>query len=54
MLPICVPQPRRIVFCVGSNDHAHAKALQTSVFKHNDANAETQPIVCAKVPGCAV
>lgn len=54
MVPSCVPQPRRIVFCVGRNDHAHAKELQISVFKHNDANSETWPTVCTKVPECAV
>ena len=54
MVPSCVPQPRRIVFCVGRNDHAHAKELQTSVFKHNDANPETWPTVCTKVLECAV
>ena len=54
MVPSCVPQPRRIVFCGGRNDHAHAKELQTSVFKHNDANLESWPIVFTKVPECVV
>ena len=54
MLPSCVPQPRLIVFCVGPNDHAHAKVLQTSVVKDNDANPETWPIVFTKVPECVV
>jgi hypothetical protein len=54
MVPSWAPQPRPIVFCVGRNHHALAKELQTSVFKDNDANPETRPIVCTKVPECAV
>lgn len=45
-----IPVPRRNVFCVGRNYHAHAKELQTSVFKDNDANPESWPIVFTKVP----
>lgn len=45
-----IPQPRRNVFCVGRNYHAHAKELQASVFKDNDANPEEWPIIFTKVP----
>lgn len=49
-----IPLPRRNVFCVGRNYHAHAKELQASVFKDNDANPESWPIVFTKVPECVV
>lgn len=49
-----IPQPRRNVFCVGRNYHAHAKELQASVFKDNDTNPESWPIVFTKVPECVV
>jgi 2-keto-4-pentenoate hydratase/2-oxohepta-3-ene-1,7-dioic acid hydratase in catechol pathway len=49
-----IPQPRRNVFCVGRNYHAHAKELQASVFKDNDANPDVWPIVFTKVPECVV
>lgn len=49
-----LPQPRRNLWCVGRNYHAHAKELQTSVFKDNDANPESWPIVFTKVPECVV
>lgn len=49
-----IPAPRRNVWCVGRNYHAHAKELQTSVFKDNDANPEAWPIVFTKVPECVV
>jgi 2-keto-4-pentenoate hydratase/2-oxohepta-3-ene-1,7-dioic acid hydratase in catechol pathway len=49
-----IPLPRRNVWCVGRNYHAHAKELQTSVFKDNDANPEAWPIVFTKVPECVV
>jgi 2-keto-4-pentenoate hydratase/2-oxohepta-3-ene-1,7-dioic acid hydratase in catechol pathway len=49
-----IPRPRRNIFCVGRNYHAHAKELQTSVFKDNDANPEAWPIVFTKVPECVV
>jgi 2-keto-4-pentenoate hydratase/2-oxohepta-3-ene-1,7-dioic acid hydratase in catechol pathway len=47
-----LPQPRRNLWCVGRNYHAHAKELQASVFKGNDANPESWPIVFTKVPEC--
>jgi 2-keto-4-pentenoate hydratase/2-oxohepta-3-ene-1,7-dioic acid hydratase in catechol pathway len=49
-----IPLPRRNVWCVGRNYHAHAKELQASVFKDNDANPESWPIVFTKVPECVV
>jgi len=49
-----IPFPRRNVFCVGRNYHAHAKELQASVFKDNDTNPDTWPIVFTKVPECVV
>lgn len=49
-----LPRPRRNLWCVGRNYHAHAKELQASVFKDNDANPESWPIVFTKVPECVV
>jgi 2-keto-4-pentenoate hydratase/2-oxohepta-3-ene-1,7-dioic acid hydratase in catechol pathway len=49
-----IPVPRRNIWCVGRNYHAHAKELQTSVFKDNDTNPEAWPIVFTKVPECVV
>lgn len=49
-----LPHPRRNLWCVGRNYHAHAKELQTSVFKDNDANPESWPIVFTKVPECVI
>ena len=49
-----IPLPRRNIWCVGRNYHAHAKELQASVFKGNDANPESWPIVFTKVPECVV
>jgi len=49
-----LPLPRRNLWCVGRNYHAHAKELSASVFKDNDANPETWPIVFTKVPECVV
>lgn len=46
-------QPRNL-FCVGRNYHAHAKELRDSVFKDNDANPESWPIVFTKVPQTVV
>jgi 2-keto-4-pentenoate hydratase/2-oxohepta-3-ene-1,7-dioic acid hydratase in catechol pathway len=47
-----LPVPRRNIFCVGRNYHAHAKELSGSVFKNNNANPESWPIVFTKVPEC--
>ncbi|CAN7757766.1 fumarylacetoacetate hydrolase family protein [Pseudorhodoferax sp. LjRoot39] len=49
-----LPKPRRNLWCVGRNYHAHAKELSASVFKDNDANPESWPIVFTKVPECVV
>ena len=49
-----LPAPRRNLFCVGRNYHAHAKELSASVFKDNDSNPESWPIVFTKVPETVV
>ncbi len=49
-----VPRPRRNIWCVGRNYHEHAKELQGSVFKANNANPAVWPIVFTKVPECVV
>ncbi|MDP3812566.1 MAG: fumarylacetoacetate hydrolase family protein [Hydrogenophaga sp.] len=49
-----LPEPRRNVWCVGRNYQEHAKELQASVFKDNDADPESWPIVFTKVPECVV
>jgi 2-keto-4-pentenoate hydratase/2-oxohepta-3-ene-1,7-dioic acid hydratase in catechol pathway len=49
-----LPLPRRNLWCVGRNYHAHAKELSASIFKDNDANPESWPIVFTKVPECVV
>lgn len=49
-----VPKPRRNIWCVGRNYHEHAKELQGSVFKANNANPAVWPIVFTKVPECVV
>jgi 2-keto-4-pentenoate hydratase/2-oxohepta-3-ene-1,7-dioic acid hydratase in catechol pathway len=43
-----IPQPRRNLWCVGRNYHAHARELNESVFK--DHQAEGWPIVFTKAP----
>ena len=49
-----LPVPRRNVWCVGRNYHAHAKELATSVFKASNADPQAWPIVFTKVPECVV
>ena len=49
-----LPRPRRNVWCVGRNYHAHAKELQASVFKDSNADTKAWPIVFTKVPECVV
>ena len=49
-----LPLPRRNLWCVGRNYHEHAKELQGSVFKNNNANPAQWPIVFTKVPECVV
>lgn len=49
-----LPRPRRNVFCVGRNYHAHAAELKASVFKDNSKSVDQWPIVFTKVPECVV
>ena len=49
-----IPLPRRNVFCVGRNYHAHAKELRDSVFKDSAKDTQAWPIVFTKVPECVV
>ena len=49
-----LPRPRRNLFCVGRNYHAHAKELRETVFKGNNPDAQAWPIVFTKVPECVV
>ena len=49
-----IPVPRRNVWCVGRNYHAHAKELQASVFKNNTADPASWPIFFTKVPETVV
>lgn len=49
-----LPVPRRNVWCVGRNYHAHAKELQASVFKDSHADTKAWPIVFTKVPECVI
>jgi 2-keto-4-pentenoate hydratase/2-oxohepta-3-ene-1,7-dioic acid hydratase in catechol pathway len=49
-----IVRPRRNLWCVGRNYHAHAKELSDSVFKASGPSAEQWPIVFTKVPECVV
>jgi 2-keto-4-pentenoate hydratase/2-oxohepta-3-ene-1,7-dioic acid hydratase in catechol pathway len=49
-----IPRPRRNIFCVGRNYHAHAKELSASVFKNNSSDTQSWPIVFTKVPECVI
>ena len=49
-----LPVPRRNIWCVGRNYHAHARELSSTVFKDNDADPNSWPIVFTKVPECVV
>jgi 2-keto-4-pentenoate hydratase/2-oxohepta-3-ene-1,7-dioic acid hydratase in catechol pathway len=49
-----LPLPRRNLWCVGRNYHAHAKELSASVFKGNSADTQSWPIIFTKVPECVV
>ncbi len=49
-----LPRPRRNIFCVGRNYHAHARELRESVFKDNAKAVDAWPIVFSKVPECVV
>jgi 2-keto-4-pentenoate hydratase/2-oxohepta-3-ene-1,7-dioic acid hydratase in catechol pathway len=45
-----LPRPRRNLWCVGRNYHAHARELRETVFKDNSADPQAWPIVFTKVP----
>ena len=45
-----IPLPRRNVWCVGRNYHAHARELSASVFKNNSADPASWPIFFTKAP----
>ncbi|HEY3633988.1 MAG TPA: fumarylacetoacetate hydrolase family protein [Caldimonas sp.] len=49
-----LPMPRRNLFCIGRNYHAHARELSGSVFKSAPTDTESWPIVFTKVPECVV
>lgn len=49
-----IPVPRRNVWCVGRNYHAHAQELQASVFKNNAADPTSWPIFFTKAPETVV
>ena len=49
-----IARPRRNIFCVGRNYHAHAKELSASVFKDNSKDVKAWPIVFTKVPECVI
>jgi len=49
-----LPRPRRNLWCVGRNYHAHAKELRDSVFRNSPAATDQWPIVFTKVPECVV
>ena len=49
-----IPAPRRNLFCVGRNYHAHARELHDTVFKDNAKAVDAWPIVFTKVPQTVV
>ena len=49
-----LPRPRRNVWCVGRNYHAHAAELRDSVFKSSPKVTDQWPIVFTKVPECVI
>ncbi len=49
-----LPHPRRNLFCVGRNYHAHAKELRETVFKDSPKDTQAWPIVFSKVPETVV
>jgi 2-keto-4-pentenoate hydratase/2-oxohepta-3-ene-1,7-dioic acid hydratase in catechol pathway len=54
LLEAPIPLPRRNLFCVGRNYHAHAKELRDSVFKDSAKDTQSWPIVFTKVPECVI
>jgi 2-keto-4-pentenoate hydratase/2-oxohepta-3-ene-1,7-dioic acid hydratase in catechol pathway len=49
-----LPTPRRNLWCVGRNYHAHAKELRDTVFKDSPVVTDAWPIVFTKVPECVI
>jgi 2-keto-4-pentenoate hydratase/2-oxohepta-3-ene-1,7-dioic acid hydratase in catechol pathway len=49
-----LPRPRRNLFCVGRNYHAHARELSGSVFRAAGKSDEAWPIVFTKPPECVI
>ncbi len=49
-----IPRPRRSIFCVGRNYHAHASELSASVFKDSSQAVDQWPIVFTKLPETVV
>ncbi|MBC7940893.1 MAG: fumarylacetoacetate hydrolase family protein [Chitinophagaceae bacterium] len=49
-----IPRPRRNLFCVGRNYHAHASELRDTVFRNNAKAVDAWPIVFTKLPECVV
>ena len=50
-------RPRRNLWCVGRNYHAHARELRDTVFKGNpppSADGQAWPIVFTKAPECVI
>jgi 2-keto-4-pentenoate hydratase/2-oxohepta-3-ene-1,7-dioic acid hydratase in catechol pathway len=47
-------RPRRNLWCVGRNYHAHARELRETVFKSSPADTQAWPIVFTKAPECVV
>ncbi|RYX96465.1 MAG: FAA hydrolase family protein [Comamonadaceae bacterium] len=52
-----IPRPRRNIFCVGKNYHAHAKEFAGSGFDSSaksGGDVPTTPIIFSKVPECVI
>jgi 2-keto-4-pentenoate hydratase/2-oxohepta-3-ene-1,7-dioic acid hydratase in catechol pathway len=52
-----IPRPRRNIFCVGKNYHAHAKEFAGSGFDSSSkpgGDIPSDPIIFSKVPECVV
>jgi 2-keto-4-pentenoate hydratase/2-oxohepta-3-ene-1,7-dioic acid hydratase in catechol pathway len=47
-------RPRRNLWCVGRNYHAHARELRETVFKSSPADTQAWPIVFTKAPECVI
>ena len=56
-LTAAIPKPRRNIFCVGKNYHAHAKEFAGSGFDNSaktGGDIPAHPIIFSKVPDCVV